>query len=341
MLNDEFSPSGIYLNTATTGLAPVRAVQAVTDALAAWQHGRIDPVACDADVEAARASFARLAGTPLDTVAVAGHVSALVGLVAAAVPDGAEVLCAEGEFTSVLFPFLAQERRGVKVRAVPLDRLADEVRPETHLVAVSHVQSADGAVLDCDALVASCASHGSQTLVDVTQSCGWLPVEATRWDYTVCGTYKWLLCPRGTAFFAVAPQRWDELIPHHAGWYGGDKVWESIYGTPLRLAANARRFDLSPAWLLWAGARWALDAIERAGVDAIGAHNIGLANRFRAGLDLAGSNSAVVSLRRAGVEERLAAAGIRCSTRAGAARLSFHLYNSEADVDAALAAVTG
>ena len=311
------------------------------EAIAAWQQGAINPVDADADVEAARASFARLAQTPLETVAVGGHVSAMVGLVAAGVPDGAEVLCAEGDFTSVLFPFLAQARRGVTVRAVPLDRLVGEVRPDTHLVAVSEVQSADGAVLDGDALAAAAAAQGSRTLVDVTQSCGWLPVDATRWDYTVCGTYKWLLCPRGTAFLAVAPQRWDELIPHQAGWYAGERVWESIYGAPLRLATNARRFDLSPAWSLWAGARWALDAVERAGVAAIGAHNVGLANRFRSGLGLAGSNSAIVSLRQAGVGERLAARGIQTSTRAGAARLSFHLYNTEADVDAALGAVAG
>ena len=41
-----------------------------------------------------------------------------------------------------------------------------------------------------------------------------------------------------------------------------------------------------------------------------------------------------------GAPERLEAAGVRASNRAGAARLSFHLHNTEADVDLALAALT-
>jgi selenocysteine lyase/cysteine desulfurase len=37
---------------------------------------------------------------------------------------------------------------------------------------------------------------------------------------------------------------------------------------------------------------------------------------------------------------RLAAAGVTASARAGAARLAFHLYNTEADVERAVAALT-
>jgi selenocysteine lyase/cysteine desulfurase len=50
-------------------------------------------------------------------------------------------------------------------------------------------------------------------------------------------------------------------------------------------------------------------------------------------------DSAIVSVTRPGAAERLAAAGIRASVRNGAARLAFHLYTTEADVDAAVAAL--
>jgi len=43
----------------------------------------------------------------------------------------------------------------------------------------------------------------------------------------------------------------------------------------------------------------------------------------------------------AGAEQRLAAAGIRAAVRAGRVRASFHLYSTEADVDAALEALAG
>ena len=48
-------------------------------------------------------------------MAVGSQVSAFAGLVAASLPAGCEVLTAAGEFTSVVFPFLAQARRGVRV----------------------------------------------------------------------------------------------------------------------------------------------------------------------------------------------------------------------------------
>lgn len=62
---------------------------------------------------------------------------------AASLPDGARVLTAEGEFASLLFPFLAHARRGVTVEELALEQLPDLQGP-ADLVAVSAVQSSDG-----------------------------------------------------------------------------------------------------------------------------------------------------------------------------------------------------
>jgi selenocysteine lyase/cysteine desulfurase len=53
------------------------------------------------------------------------------------------------------------------------------------------------------------------------------------------------------------------------------------------------------------------------------------------------AGSAIVSVRREGARERLAAAGVVCAARAGGARLAFHLYNTEDDVARALDALAG
>jgi selenocysteine lyase/cysteine desulfurase len=139
---------------------------------------------------------------------------------------------------------------------------------------------------------------------------------------------------------AIRPERLEELRPNAAGWYAGEDVWSSIYGGPLRLAASARRLDVSPAWLSWVGTVPSLEVIERIGVEAIGAHDVGLANRLREGLGMPAGASAIVRIEAPDAAERLDAAGIRASTRAGAARLSFHLHNTHADVDRALEALT-
>jgi selenocysteine lyase/cysteine desulfurase len=333
-----FSPETTYLNTATYGLPPRTAFEAYTAAADEWRHGRTGFDGWDRSVGAARATFARLAGVDTGDVAIGAAVSSFCGLVAAALPPGARVLCAEEDFTSVLFPFLAQERRGVRVELVPLERLAEALDGRHDLVAVSAVQSADGRVAELDALAAAAAHHGVRTFVDTTQAMGWLPVDCARFDYTACAGYKWLLSPRGTAYLTIRPERREELVPHAAGWYAGEDVPSSYYGGPLRLARDARRFDLSPAWLNWVGAAPALALLEDVGIDTIHAHDVGLAARLREGLGIEPYDSAIVSVTGAAPDaaERLREAGVMAAGRGGALRLSCHLYTTARDVDRAL-----
>jgi hypothetical protein len=75
------------------------------------------------------------------------------------------------------------------------------------------------------------------------------------------------------------------------------------------------------------------------GPGPVGGHDVALANRLRAGLGLAPSNSAIVAFRPPGAAERLARAGVRDAVRDGGVRVSCHLYNTPADVDAALDAL--
>src|SRR5262245_43933779 len=336
----EFAPTGTYLDTATMGLPPAASLRALQEVQSAWAAGTLDATRFDADIARARAAFATLVGVPSAHVAIGSQVSAFAGLLAASLPRGAEVLCAEGDFTSILFSFLAQESRGVRVKVVPRERVTDAIDGRTALVAVSAAHSSDGWVQDLDVLAEAADHHGAPVFLDATQACSWLPVDAARFAFVVAGAYKWLLSPRGAAFLAIAPDHLDATLPHAAGWYAGEDPWDSIYGTPLRLASDARRFDVSPAWFCWAGAAPALELLAATGVDAIGAHNLALANRFREGLGLPPGDSAIVALDVPGAAAKLEAAGVRASVRAGRLRASFHLYTTEADVDRALDALS-
>src|SRR5690606_33528010 len=154
-------PEG-YLNTASYGLPPKTTVDALERVHRGWAAGTVVGPDFDADIATARAAFASLAGVPVGSVAMGSSVAALLGPVASALPDGSSVLVAEGEFTSVSFPFAAHHGRGVTVTEVPLERLP-ELAQDHDLVAVSTVQSADGARVDLAALRA--ATEGSDTLV--------------------------------------------------------------------------------------------------------------------------------------------------------------------------------
>jgi selenocysteine lyase/cysteine desulfurase len=273
---------------------------------------------------------------------VGGQVSVFAGLIAASLPAGSEVLTAAGDFTSILFPFHAQAARGVSVREAPLEHIADAVTRSTTLVAVSAVQSASGRIADLDALAAACDAAGTRILLDITQAVGWLPVEAGRFAYTVSGGYKWQLIPRGAAFLTMRRDLLDDVIPNNASWYAGEERWSSIYGAPLRLATDARRFDVSPAWLSWVGAVPSLELLAEVGADALHVHAVGLANRFCAGVDLPETHSAIVSaVADEDVPALMRSAGIVGVSRAGRLRLSFHVSTSEQDVETAVEVLAG
>jgi selenocysteine lyase/cysteine desulfurase len=329
-------PSG-YLNTAGIGIPSAAVADAVEAAIREWRTGAGRPGDFDEPVQVARAAFGKLVGVDAGRVAIGSAVSPLVGLIAASVPDGTRVLVASGEFTSVSWPFAAQAARGVTVTEAELGKLGD-LAGDHDLVAVSVVQSADGRVVDLDALRAAQA-RGTRVVLDATQALGWFDADLSWADVVVAAAYKWLLTPRGVAWMAIGPG--FEVVPHQAGWYASADRWGNIYGLPMQLASDARSLDTSPAWYCHAGAAVALPWL--AGLDraAVHAHCVGLADGFRAALGMEPARSAIVAVRTPGAMDRLTAAGVVASGRAGAARLAFHLYNTAADRDRALDALTG
>ncbi len=339
----EFAPKSTYLNTASCGLLPGRTVEALRVAVEAAAGGR--PTDMFADVEAARASFARLVRVPAHRVAAGASVAVYSGVVAASLPEGAEVVTAEGDFSSVVNPF--HLRGDLKVRTVPLEEVAEAVRPGTALVAVSAAQSADGRIADLPAVRAAARAHGARTYIDASQAAGWLDLDADADDYVAAVAFKWLMCPRGVTFLVV-PEDLGGLRPLFAGWVAGERPWDSCYGPIAELAHSARRFDESPALFSYAGGRRSLELVEELGVSAVRAHDLALADRFRAGLRSLGHEpvpapgSPIVSVPGLGDRQgELSSAGLELSARAGRLRAAFHLYNTEADVDRLLDVLAG
>jgi selenocysteine lyase/cysteine desulfurase len=331
-IRDRFSGAVGYFNTASLGLPSDETVAAMEAAIAVWRGGRAEPPDYDREVAAARRLFAQVVSTPVEWVTVGSQVSALVGLVTTVLSPGSRVLTPEGEFTSVGFPFLARTDLALDIKTVPLEHLASAINRGTDMVAFSAVQSADGRVADLAAVREAASTSGALTLVDATQAAGWLPFDATEFDFTVTGAYKWLLSPRGTAFMTTRPELLDRVVPLYAGWYAGEDPWESIYGMPLRLASDSRRLDLSPGWLAWVGTAPALQLVEEIGIETINAHNLGLANSLLEQLGQVPTDSAIVSIDLGEGFDPGRLEGLRVAFRSGRLRVGFHLYNTEDDV---------
>jgi selenocysteine lyase/cysteine desulfurase len=340
------APGTIYLDAATYGLPPRPTVSAMHRAIDEWQAGSADWVqAWDQAGEACRAAFARLIGGVPETIALVPSVSVGVGTVAATLKAGDEVVVPDDEFTSVLFPLLAVEReRGVRVRVVPFERLADSIDHKTRLVAFSLVQSQSGQTADLDSITAAAKTLGARTLVDATHAVPFVPLERTlpHIDYLVCAAYKHLLSPRGVAFLHVAAEHWDSVPPLLANWRSASDPYGRYYGGPLDLAPTAARFDVSLAWFSWAGAAVSLGLLVDWQRRGLLAQVVLMARRLASQLGLSEPVGSVLSVPvddAEEVREHLAAAGVKAAVRAGSVRLSPHVYNTPAQIDVAAAAL--
>jgi selenocysteine lyase/cysteine desulfurase len=320
-----------YLAVASIGIPPRQAVEALTADLAAWSAADRDPQGYDPVIERTRASYASLVGVHPDRVAQGVATSVFASVVAAAVPEGAEVLSVEGDFSSIMFPFI---QAGVNLRTVPLAELADAITDETWLVVFSLVQSSSGVVADVPAILEAAERTNTYTFCDVTQAAGVHPVDATQFDATACHTYKWLCAPRGVALMTLSERFDAELTPLQAGWYAGDDVWQSCYGPEMHLAATARRFDISPAWQAWIGAEQSIALFAGLDMSEVWARTSGLGDALCDELGIPQQHQAIVSWPDASGTDlrKLIDAGIRVSGRAGRLRASFHLWNDESDV---------
>ena len=323
-----------YLAVASIGLPTRDTVAALRADLDLWATGTREAKEYDPIYQATRASYAQLVGVDVSRVATGSQTSALASIVAAAVPDGAEVLCVSGDFTSIVFPFM--QRPGVRVRHVALEELAASVTDDTWLVVFSLAQSANGRIADVAAIVEAARRHGAHTMCDTTQAAGVHPVDASMFDATVCHSYKWLCSPRGVAFLTIGEGFQRELRPIHAGWYAGESVWTSVYGPGMHLAASARSFDVSPAWPSWVGAEPAIAMFASLDIAEVWARTSGLGNALCDALEISRQNQAIVTWDDPEGHDfaRLTDAGIKLSGRAGRARVSFHLWNDESDVEA-------
>ena len=321
------------------------------------------------DVEAVRERFGRLVEAPAADVALAASASYGMAAVAnnVALGAGQTVVVVGDQFPSNVYPWrrLAADA-GATVRTVAAPdaarrgqawnaALLDAIGPETALVSVPHVHWSDGTRFDLAAVGDRARAVGAVFVVDGTQSVGALPfsVAALRPDALVCSAYKWLMGPYGAAL-AVYGERFADGVPVEETWISrrGARDFSALSDYTDAYAPGAVRYDVggrsNPVTvpMLRAGLDQLLDWTPA----AVQAYASALSDRLcrRAG-DLGWTSESagarcghLVGLRPpagtdlAAVHAGLAARGVRVSVRGDALRVSPHLYNDDADVDALL-----
>lgn len=142
---------------------------------------------------------------------------------------GDTVVSTKSEHNSVLRPLYALEQQGVQVIYVDADKggkiLEDQwikaVRTyKPRLAVFTHASNVTGAVNDAELLTGHAKAAGATVLLDASQSCGWLEIQAERWgvDMVAITGHKYLLGPQGTGALYVRPGL--ELKPYMVGGTG-------------------------------------------------------------------------------------------------------------------------
>jgi L-cysteine/cystine lyase len=258
-----------YLNAGTCGpLAAAAARAAIETIEQAAEEGRSGPYFEGLPELRARLrdGYAQLLGAAPDDVALTTSTSeGMVRVLAAlALGPGDEVLTSTEEHPGLLGPLVAaRAQRGIEIRAVPLEELADAVTPATRLVACSHVSWVSGR------FAPELAGIDAPLLLDGAQGVGAVPVDvgAIGCAFYAGSGQKWLCGPIGSGMLWVSPA-WSERLPATGPTHVN--LVDPNAGLDLVPHAGAARHDAaaqSPETLRAAAA--ALDVLEAAGWGAI------------------------------------------------------------------------
>ena len=288
---------------------------------------------------------------------------------------GDHVISTDCEHNSVLRPlYRLEEERGVELDFVPADRQGRVdysdferlMRPNTRAVVCTHCSNLTGNIMDLERISDIAHRHGALLLVDASQTAGTVPIhmEALRVDVLCFTGHKGLMGPQGTGGLCTRPG--VEIAPWKVG---GSGVHSYDRHHPMEYPTRLEAGTLNSHGI--AGLSAALDVILERGVEDIQRAEHALMQRFYEGVrDIPGvtvygdfsvpERCAIVALNirdydSSAVSDELTVTygiatrpGAHCAprmhkalgtTEQGAVRFSFSFYNTEQEVDAAIAAV--
>ena len=133
---------------------------------------------------------------------------------------GDNIVTAECEFPSNVYPWLNLAEQGVAVRfarmhenRVRVEDVLAQINDRTRLVSLSLVEFSTGFRNDIAAIARHCHERGILCGIDAIQALGALEIDAQALDvdFLSAASHKWLLCPHTTGILYVADSLLDRL----------------------------------------------------------------------------------------------------------------------------------
>lgn len=358
-----------WLNCAHQGPLPRVAVEAAHEALA-WKTApyHLTTERFSEVPRRLKAAIAQLVGASETDVVLANSASYGLHLLANGVPfrEGDEILLVEGDFPSDILPWLALEKKGVKIRFIQPrnfvpepDELLSNLTPSTKLFCTTWVHSFSGWAIEIEALGEICRSRGVIFAVNASQAIGARPlsVSAAPVDAVISVGFKWLCGPYGTGFAWLRPELRESLTYNQAYWLSmqtADDLGGKTKQVKVREDIGARKYDVFGTANFFNFKPWtaSIEYLLRLGIDRIKTHDDRLVSRLVEGLDPSkyslisprgGSRRSTLVLfshnepaRNQQIQQALREDGVHIAYRRGNLRIAPHLYNTGDDIDRAL-----
>ena len=353
--------------------AMIRALEALGNPGRGVHAGALDAART---VYSARCALAELfhAQDPARIAFTANATQALNTAIKGVLNPGDHVITTALEHNSVLRPLYEMEDRGLELTILPADSrgnicydaFAASLRKNTRAIICTHASNLTGNLLDVGRIGRIARENGLLFLVDASQTAGVFDIDVERMQIDIlCFTgHKGLLGPQGTGGLYV---RKDVQVRPLIS--GGSGVQSHSRSHPLQMPTALEAGTLNAHGI--AGLEAAVRYLQRTGLQTIRQREQALMRRFLAGVrsipgvSLYGDFScaercAIVSLNlrdydSARVSDALASrygiatrAGAHCAplmhralgtTEQDAVRFSFSHFNTEAEINAAIAAL--
>jgi selenocysteine lyase/cysteine desulfurase len=311
------------------------------------------------EIEDARAGMARLWGVSPGDIGFVSNVAEGVSIVAESLDwrEGDSIAIDANEYPSVVGPIAMRRSPAVALRQArgsKPDRLAACVDGSTLIIAVSYVSYLTGERMDLRALRALADSVGALLLVDFTQASGYLPIEASIADFAFSACYKWMLGITGVAVAYWNRVRQPAWAPASAGWHSFEPGSRGFDTLPA-LKPDAMRFTRGnpahcPIYVLNSAlsylSRFDMHDVQRhvqtltvALIETLAAHQVTVMTPHDPARH--GASVCIASPRAREVVDALYEQGVYAWNGQGRVRISFHGYNTMADVERTAKALRG
>ncbi len=275
---------------ANNGLAPMPTpvTEAIRGALEGLQGAGVAAtlLAAPQVLKDARAKTAQLLGCDADEIAFARNTGEGIVWTAESIrwQPGDEVLAYQGEYPTVVYPFMMKESEGVRTvvrsmeeRRVTPEMVERDLTKRTRLLAISFVQFDSGFRADLKRLGELCRANGTLLLVDAIQGLGAIPLNVRDCgiDFLAAGTHKWLWGLQGLGVYYVRRELLAELRPVHIALgsmtHGDDPEYPNQEYI-VDVKTDASRFEEgSHNYIGLVALNAALDLIAEIGTEAIAA----------------------------------------------------------------------